>query len=223
MPGRPRSAAADDAILGAARSLLEAGGYEAVTMEAVAARAGVGKTTVYRRYANRAELVADAVMDLLAAVVPAADQGSLRADLEFVLGGLTGPASGRMADVMLRLATESLADERTREILNERLLIHRRAVVAGIVERARERGELTHPVDPDTVIDLIGGALLFRAARRGGTVDDPFRRHLLDVVVAGLTVADAETATAATPTVPTRRRTASAAGSPLKSRKENLA
>lgn len=192
MPGRPRSAEADDAILVAARALLEAGGYEAVTMEAVAAHAGVGKATVYRRYGNRAELVADAVTGLLAAVVPAVDRGSLRADLEFVLAGLTGPASSRMAEVMLRLATESLGDERTREILNDRLLVHRRAVVAGIIDRAKARGEIKHPVDPDTVIDLIGGALLFRAARQGGTVDDAFRQHLLDVVVTGLTTSRPE-------------------------------
>ena len=187
MPGRPRSPEADDAILIAARSLLEAGGYEAVTMEAVAAQAGVGKTTVYRRYGNRAELVADAVMGVLATVVPAVDRGSLRADLESVLTGLTGPASPIMADVMLRLATESLGDERTREILNDRLLAHRHAVVAGILDRAKARGELSGQVDPDTVIDLIGGALLFRAARRGGRVDDTFRQHLLQVMVTGLT------------------------------------
>lgn len=203
MPGRPRSAEADDAILVAARALLEAGGYEAVTMEAVAAHAGVGKATVYRRYGNRAELVADAVTGLLAAVVPAVDRGSLRADLEFVLAGLTGPASSRMAEVMLRLATESLGDERTREILNDRLLVHRRAVVAGIIDRAKARGEIKHPVDPDTVIDLIGGALLFRAARQGGTVDDAFRQHLLDVVVTGLTTSRPE-ATARRPKRPAR-------------------
>jgi AcrR family transcriptional regulator len=189
--GRPRSAAADDAILAAARSLLETGGYEAVTMEAVAARAGVGKTTVYRRYGNRAELVADAVMGVLAAVVPVVDRGSLRADLAVVLAGLTGPASPRTADVMLRLATESLGDERTRTILNDRLLTHRRTVVAAILDRARARGELTRPVDPETVIDLVGGALLLSAARRGGQVDDAFRNHLLDVVVGGLTATQA--------------------------------
>ena len=187
MPGRPRSVQVDDAILAAARSLLETGGYETVTMEAVAARAGVGKTTVYRRYGNRAELVADAVIGVLAAVVPPIDRGSLRADLEFVLAGLTGPASRVMADGMLRLATESLGDDRTRAILNDRLLAHRHAVVAGIVHRAQARGELSRPVDPDTIIDLIGGALLFRAARRGGRVDDTFRQHLLEVVVTGLT------------------------------------
>jgi AcrR family transcriptional regulator len=198
-PGRPRSTEADDAILAAARALLEDGGYEAVTMEAVAARARVGKTTVYRRYGNRAELVADATMGVLAAAVPAVDRGSLRADLAFVLGGLTGPTSPRLADVVLRLATESMADERTRAILNDRLLAHRRAVVTGILDRARARGEVARPVEPDTVIDLIAGALLLRAARRGGPVDDPFRQTLLDVVVAGLTTGPAQPATTRRP------------------------
>ena len=185
-PGRPRSADAHAAILAAARALLEEGGYEAVTMEAVAARAGVGKATVYRRYANRPELVADAVMDVLAGAVPGKDRGSLRADLKSTIEGLTGPHAPRTADVFLRLATEALHDESVRRIFNDELLAARRAVAAGLLDRAGARGEMTRPIDPDTLLDLVGGALLFRAARRGGHVDARFRRELLDLLVAGL-------------------------------------
>ena len=200
--GRPRSADAHAAILDAARALLESGGYDAVTIEAVAARAGVGKATVYRRYGSRAELVADAVVEVLARVVPEKDRGSLRADLNAVLAGLTGPLAPRTADVMLHLATEALHDGDARRILNEQLLASRRAVAAGLLERAVARGELAHPIDPDTLLDLIGGALLFRAARKGGYVDNTFRRELLDVLVAGLV--------SSTPIHPKRRRPAAA-------------
>ncbi|MFL6072011.1 MAG: helix-turn-helix domain-containing protein, partial [Mycobacteriales bacterium] len=76
--GRPRSARADQAIRDATRKLLAEQGYAAVTMEGVAARAEVAKTTLYRRWASKAELVADAVAEFLEAV-PVTDQGSLRA------------------------------------------------------------------------------------------------------------------------------------------------
>jgi AcrR family transcriptional regulator len=171
-------------------------------MEAVAARAGVGKATVYRRYGSRFELVADAVAEVLARVVPEKDRGSLRADLNAVLAGLTGPLAPRTADVMLHLATEALHDGDARLIWNEQLLASRRAAAAGLLERAGARGELAQPVDPDTLLDLIGGALLFRAARKGGHVDNAFRRELLDVLVAGLA--------SSTPIHPKRRRPAAA-------------
>jgi AcrR family transcriptional regulator len=169
-------------------------------MEAVAARAGVGKATVYRRYANRSALVADAVMDVLAGAVPGRDRGSLRADLKSTLEGLTGSHAPRTAEVLLRLATEALHDESVRRIFNDELMAARRAVAADLLERARDRGELTRPVDPDTLLDLVGGALLFRAARRGGDVDTRFRRELLDLLVAGLS--------SSTPIQPKRRRPA---------------
>jgi AcrR family transcriptional regulator len=207
--GRPRSAGAGKAILDATRALLEAGGYEAVTMEGVAARAGVGKTTVYRRYANRAELVIDAVVDVLAAAVPGEDRGSLRADLEAVVEGLTGSLGAPvLTGVLLRLLTEALHDPDTRRAIEERMLARRREVVAALLARATARGELPRPVDPDTVMDLVAGPLLQRLAR-GGQVDDAFRRQLVDVVVTGLTAPAAaipRAVTVSAASAPARRR-----------------
>src|SRR6185369_10152229 len=68
--GRPRSEAAKRAVLAATRSLVEKGGYDAATIEAVATRAGVAKTTIYRSWPNRAALVVDLLMDMAGAAVP---------------------------------------------------------------------------------------------------------------------------------------------------------
>src|SRR5207244_13402292 len=87
-PGRPRSAEADQAILGATISLLAEGGYDALTMEKVAARAGVGKATVYRRWGSKVELAVDALKASLADVEVHAT-GSLRDDLTSYVRSLT--------------------------------------------------------------------------------------------------------------------------------------
>lgn len=190
--GRPRSSAADAAILGATLALLFEGGYNAVTMEAVALRAGVGKTTVYRRHSSRAGLVAAALTASISSTMPDLDRGSLRADLQGVLAGYTEYLSPQFTDVSLRLATEALHDSEARRALNEDLMADRRAHAEGVLTRAAARGELAREVDADTMLDLIGGAVLLRSARSGGPVDDSFCRQLLDLVVAGLMTPDAE-------------------------------
>src|SRR5688572_6701128 len=78
--GRPRSAEADESILRAAAELLGEHGYGALTIEAVAQRSGVAKTTIYRRWSDRPELVLATMAHLTATIVPP-DNGSLRADL----------------------------------------------------------------------------------------------------------------------------------------------
>lgn len=198
--GRPRSAGAGAAILAAARELLGEGGFEAVTMEGVAARAGVAKTTVYRRYPNRTGLIAAAVFEVLGTVVPGDDRGSLRADLAGVLDGLYLQNTPLMTEVFLRLLTEALRDGPTRQAVDEHLLGPRRQVAAALLGRAAERGELVRPCRPDTLIELVGGGLIFRAAMHGGRLDQAFLDEVLGLLVAGLTNPD--------PPEPPRRRNA---------------
>jgi AcrR family transcriptional regulator len=188
--GRPRSSAADEAILGATRALLAEGGYDAVTMEAVAARAGVGKTTVYRRHSTRAGLVATALTASLLRTMPEVDFGSLRADLEGVVAGYTLHLTPQMTDVSLRFATEALHDSDARRVLNDEVMAERRSHAEGVLTRAAARGELARHVSADTMLDLIGGAVLLRSARNGGPVDEEFRTQLLSIVVAGLMAPD---------------------------------
>src|SRR6185369_5483706 len=84
-PGRPRSADVDRAIIGATLDLLVDEGYNALTVEAVAARAGVGKTTVYRRWANKDELIADALSSVNDELMPMPTEGTVRERLVMVL------------------------------------------------------------------------------------------------------------------------------------------
>ena len=184
--GRPRSTTADAAILNSTYILLATGGYDAVSMEAVAAHAGVGKATVYRRYTCRAELVAATVQASLEAANLEADRGSLRRELQVLIDGYSGHLGAVMAEVSLRLVAEAVRDERARAAV-EALVGARREGAAAILARAATRGELLQIVDPDTLLDLIGGGVLVHCARHGGEVSAAFAEQLLDLIVTGLT------------------------------------
>src|SRR5687768_17729242 len=84
-PGRPRSEEAHGAILDAAVDLVREVGYDAVAMEAIAARAGVGKATVYRRWSGKETLIADAIERLMRATMPVPDTGTVAGDLAVLM------------------------------------------------------------------------------------------------------------------------------------------
>src|SRR5260370_11663714 len=96
--GRPRDPAVDEAILAAAIDLLAEAGYARLTMDQVAARAGVGKASLYLRWPNKVALVAEAIQHRSAVVPEVPDTGSLREDmLAFLLGLLRGRSAGQRA------------------------------------------------------------------------------------------------------------------------------
>src|SRR5437016_324232 len=139
--GRPRDPGVDEAILTAAVELLAEAGYARLTMEQVAARAGVGKASVYLRWPNKVALVADAIQHRSAVVPEVPDTGSLREDmLSFLLALLRGKAAGQRALAAVTGEIESNPELRKawRQSMEGTLL----ACLRRIVEHAIERGEL---------------------------------------------------------------------------------
>src|SRR5690348_3843840 len=115
-PGRPRSPQADHAILDATISLLSEGGYDALTMEKVAARAGVGKATVYRRWGSKVDLAVDALRASIAEVeVPSC--GSLRDDLIGYVSGMITWLRESTGRVMAGLSAEIQHNDELAEAL----------------------------------------------------------------------------------------------------------
>ena len=160
--GRPRSAAADEAILDAVLKLLGEHGYGGLTMEGVAAEAGVGKTTVYRRYAGKADLVTAAIARLTEDDdVP--DSGDTRADLLEMLRRFM--AAKQRSQSMRLLGTLFLERDRNPELLSlfrERVIEPRRRRMLVVLERGRDRGELRPEVDPPLVTEMMIGAYFAR-------------------------------------------------------------
>jgi len=160
--GRPRSTEADEAIAHAALTLLAESGFEGVTVEAVALRAGVAKSTVYRRFPGKPELLVTVLQHACQVPVEDADTGSVVGDLVAVADGLrrslTDTELGRaMPAVVSAAARHPEVAEAHRSFVATR-----RAVAVGAVRRGIERGEVDPAVDPDTLLDMVVGPLFHR-------------------------------------------------------------
>jgi AcrR family transcriptional regulator len=183
--GRPRSAAADAAILDATAQLLAEAGYQHLTMEAVAVRAGVAKTTVYRRWAAKPDLVLATMAHLTTDLVQA-DTGSLRSDLLGLLRGqlvrLTSePYAATVRALQLAVAEKPELAQRAAD----GFLADRRREVDVIVDRALARGELQPGVDRELVFDLCVGALFMRVLIMRLPVTADLPEKLVDAVLLG--------------------------------------
>jgi AcrR family transcriptional regulator len=189
--GRPRSERAHQAILDAANEILEERGFVDLTIDEVAQRAGVSKTTIYRRWPTKGTLVFEAFAADFLARVPGPDTGSLRGDLLASLRAWIrvnkGTVKGR---TLVGLIAEVQRDPELAEIWREGVIGPVRAQHRTIVERAIERGEVLPDVDPDVVLDLIYGAAYHRLLQSHLPLSDRFAQDVVDTVVAGVRTSD---------------------------------
>jgi AcrR family transcriptional regulator len=180
-----RGARVRAAVLGATVEALSEASYDALRIDEVAARAGVNKTTVYRRWPTKAELVADAASTHSARVVPTPDNGSLEADLQAlarsVAKNLGSRLGGRMAKTMVAAAvtSEEVAD-RAAEFWSGRF-----ALAASIIERAVARGEIAADLDPTLLIETLIGPLYVRLLLTGEPISRAFADRVASLVTAG--------------------------------------
>jgi AcrR family transcriptional regulator len=161
-PGRPRSGERDQAILAAALQELTGVGYEAMTIEGVAARAHVGKTTIYRRWPSKEALVLAAIQRLQAEA-PLLDTGNVRADLlAMVKHALTlGSSSPVLQKLAFRAATELAVKPEMLQGLLLQVVPTRFHDFASLIERARERGELREDLNTEVALGMIAGPIFY--------------------------------------------------------------
>ncbi|WNZ26960.1 TetR/AcrR family transcriptional regulator [Leptolyngbya sp. NK1-12] len=159
--GRPRSAQAHQAMLKATLELLAEVGFEAISIDAIAARAGVGKTTIYRRYASKEELVADAIESIRTEIaIP--DTGNLQRDIDALIESaaqITLSPLGRQTVAMIISSASS--NPAFAQIYWTKYLQPRRKAFAIVLERAKIRNEVEADLDPDLVFDLMSGIMLY--------------------------------------------------------------
>lgn len=166
--GRPRSAEAHQAILSATLTLLDEIGYRALTIEAVAARAGVGKTTIYRRWPSKLELVVEAVAEMRPPL-PTEDTGSLQGDfLAFQRGQISRVAAGPMPRIAPRLLAESVSDRELHEAVQRELIDPIRTAIGEVLQRGVDRGELRADLDLELATDVVHGTVVYRILRSEG-------------------------------------------------------
>ena len=181
--GRPRSTEADRAILRAALELCAAEGFEGTTVEAVAARAGVGKATVYRRYPNRVGLVVAAATEVCCGLADEADTGSVREDLRLVAHGIVQTVRADLTRAMLvQIAAEASRLPELREAQRQ-FVATRRAVLVAAIGRGMDRGELRSDTDVRLMADLIAAPLFHRAVMLGDEVDERYGDAVVDAAI----------------------------------------
>jgi AcrR family transcriptional regulator len=186
-PGRPRSEESHQAIIGATLELLLEAGYGSLTMEAVRQRAGVGKATIYRRWASKEELVRDAIAYMHEDFTEI-DTGSLRGDYAAIAAQVRSSAHrAGAATFMPRLLGETVNDPELHAIFYENLVRPRREALGALLQRAIERGELRGDVDMELMIDLFAGPAVYRMLITGGDVSKMFAvEDQLDALLNGL-------------------------------------
>ncbi|MGH2707867.1 MAG: TetR/AcrR family transcriptional regulator [Actinomycetota bacterium] len=161
-PGRPRNPEADRAILQATFDLMAEQGVGRLSMEGVAAKAGVGKSTIYRRWPSKAALVKDAVILFTRQKVPYPDTGTLRDDLVMLLRTIitvyTTTVAGR---ILPDLLGETARNPELGQALNE-FWSSRRKVMFEVLERGTARGEIPEDIDHELVNEFILGPIYHR-------------------------------------------------------------
>lgn len=160
-PGRPRSVESNQAILQATLDLLGEVGFDSMSIDAIATRAGVGKTTIYRRYRSKEELVADAIESVREEIV-IPDTNNLWGDIDTLIKSaaqMTLSPLGRQTIAMI-ISTASSNPEFA-QIYWTKYLQPRRQAFAIVLERAKIRGEIQGDIDPDLVFDTMSGIMLY--------------------------------------------------------------
>jgi AcrR family transcriptional regulator len=185
--GRPRSEAADRAILAAATDVLAERGLQGMSIEEVAARAGVGKATIYRRWPSRGALALDAFVAEFQGLQAVPDTGTLRGDLLAALRAWVSAVTRTpMGRVLLGLIAEAQHDPRLAEAWRRQVMEPLRAQRIVMVERAIIRGEIPASTDADIVLDLLYGASYHRLLHGHRPLTDVFTRKTVDLIIAGL-------------------------------------
>jgi AcrR family transcriptional regulator len=176
--GRRRNDEAQAAILDAAFRLLSDPGAESLTIDAIAAEAGVGRQTIYRWWPSKGAVVADALARHAQVVVPGRDTGSFSGDLEaFFVDSFAGLQDKRLANRLRQIVATAQHDEHIARVLAD-FTAARRAALRALLERGRSAGELAADADPDMLVDMAYGVLYYRLLVAHAPLDEQAARSL---------------------------------------------
>ena len=188
-PGRPRDPETTANILRAALSLGEELGFDGLTVEGVAARAGVGKTTIYRRWPNVWAIVMDAFLAEADRQAPIQERATVRESLAASMRMLARAYRGQQGKILRPLLGRAQVDEELRRAVRENWVVPRRQRALEIVRRGIASGELRAGLDPEVVLDALYGPFYHRLLLPyddDAPISDAYVDALVDTVFGGL-------------------------------------
>ena len=184
--GRPRDARADRAILETTLELIAERGVHAFRTEDVAARAGVGKGAIYRRYRSKDELVTAAVAGLVREEIAVPDTGSTRGDLLVLMREAVGLYSGSLPGRLMPNLIGAMAEQpELARAIRDGFLAGRRSALSEVLRRGVERGDLRPDLDLELALDVLGGPLFYRLLVTGGPLDEQLAEGVADLILRG--------------------------------------
>lgn len=185
--GRPRDTRVGGEILAAALVLLADEGFGRFTVEEVALRSGVAKTTIYRRYPSRDELIRGALESMNDDLADRPDDGSARDRLVRILGGIRQAPGTIRGRVLMRAAAEGVNDPSIAALVHDRILEPRREALRQVIRDGMERGELRPGIDLDAVVPLLVGPMMHLGMWRmcRGVADIPLDT-VVDLILTGI-------------------------------------
>jgi len=177
--GRPRSEEAHHAILTAARELLIADGYNDLRLEHVAARAGVGKATLYRRWSSKEELAEAVLEDLASPAVAVPDHGDTKEEVtQVVVNTIAALTETSFGPVIRALVSQIAINPKLGDPFRANVVQARRSQVAAVVARGIARGDLDPATDLDSATEILVGPIYYRLIF-GGMLDRDFAESIV--------------------------------------------
>jgi AcrR family transcriptional regulator len=187
--GRPRDERIDREITAAALDVLSDHGFDRFSVEEVAVRAGVAKTTIYRRFPTRNDLIVGALLRLNDDLPAAPPAGPVRDRLVGVLAGIrrrsTVSVRGR---ILMQVVSEGLRDPALADLVHQRVLAPRRQVLRDVIADGIASGELRDDIDADAVLPVLVGPMLYLGMWSGSAIAEGVTvESVVDLVLSGLT------------------------------------
>ncbi|OBJ34543.1 TetR/AcrR family transcriptional regulator [Mycolicibacter heraklionensis] len=185
---RPTGARSDrihQAILDATAQLLDEGGYAATTVDAIAARSGASKATIYKHWPSRTAVAAEAFGAMMAQDLPLPDTGSAVGDLTEQVVRVSAFYASARGDVFAQLLAACVEDPAGAAYFREYFLDGRRAAISELWQRGVTRGDVDADIAIDDVIDLLFGPLIFRRMTGHYPLTEDHARRLAEVALRG--------------------------------------
>ena len=184
-PGRPRCPTTHQAILDAANNLLDEIGFTNMSLEGIAARAGVGKATIYRRWSNKASVVMDAFLAATAKEIAFPNTRSAREDIRRQMRSVVKVLNGPRGRTIATLIGVVQSDNELAEAFRTRFVAVRRGEAKAVVQRGIANGEFKPDMDLESVLDCLYGPIYFRLLIGHEKASAKYADQLVDLVLRG--------------------------------------
>jgi AcrR family transcriptional regulator len=185
-PGRPRSERARKAILRSTIELLQRTGFGDLSIEAIAAHAGVGKATVYRWWPNKAALVIDAFVESVGEELRFPKTGSAIKGIRYQMERWTRVFRSPLGQVIAMVIGAGQSDPEILEAFRQHWVEPRRQEARELLRRGMETGEIRRDIDPDTILDIFYGPLYLRLLVRRSPLSAKFVDAICSLASSGL-------------------------------------